>query len=149
MASLYRSACLLLALLCFSLHVRAQQIFPPGTFAIDGIPLVCGNMPVVLQPALQDVAFFTGTAIVLNPARMAGLPTPVRLYIFGHECGHALGHNEMGADCWSVRTGRDQGWFPPQAFQTLIWMLEQNPGDVTHPPGRVRLENMMRCYNHP
>jgi len=126
------------------------QMFPPGTFAIDGFPMQCGSLPVLLDRTLPDMGMNTGSMIVLNPVAMAGLPTTLKLYIFGHECGHMFaGLDEAGADCWAVRTGRNQGWFPPQAFQDLIILLQNNPGSMRHPPGPVRVKNMWFCYNQP
>ena len=55
---------------------------------------------------------------------------------------------EVAADCWAIRTGRNQGWFPPQAFQALMQMFQNNPGDMAHPNGPVRVQNMWYCYNN-
>jgi hypothetical protein len=78
-----------------------------------------------------------------------GLPTPLKLYWVAHECGHyQVGNSEVAADCWAIRTGRNQGWFPPQAFQALMQMFQNNPGDMAHPSGPVRVQNMWYCYNN-
>jgi hypothetical protein len=88
--------------------------------------------------------------IFLNPNVFAALPTVLKLYWVGHECGHHfVGLDESAADCWSVRTGRQQGWFPPSAFWPLIEMFRNNPGDIMHPPGPERVRRMIWCYNHP
>jgi hypothetical protein len=128
----------------------AQQIFPPGQFALDGYPVVCGNAPTIVTPQIPDAAMNNGQAILLNPMVMGRLPTVLKLFVYAHECGHFFaGSNETGADCWAIRTGRDQGWFPPQAFQALIAMFRNNPGSMRHPPGMIRVNNMMTCYQTP
>lgn len=143
-----KTAALILALLgvtCPPLH--AQQVFPPGTFAIDGFPVSCGGYPTVLAPQLQDAGFFDGRALILNPIAIGRLPTPLKLYIYAHECAHGLGiMNEAEADCWAIRTGRDQSWFSPQAFNYLMMFFQNNPGSSRHPPGPARVRNMMACY---
>jgi hypothetical protein len=62
---------LLMIALCFiAMPMRSPraQIFPPGTFAIDGIPVHCGPVTTVLQPNLPDVGMADGRGnIFLNP----------------------------------------------------------------------------------
>jgi len=129
----------------------AQQTFPPGTFSIDGIPVQCGPITTVLHPGLNDVGMADGRGnIFLNPNVLAPLPTVLKLYWFAHECGHYnAGPSEVAADCWAIKTGRNQGWFPPQAFQALMAMFQNNPGDMAHPSGPTRVGIMMQCYNTP
>lgn len=123
------------------------QIFPPGSFSIDGFPVMCGPLPVILNYQLPDVGMNTGQAIILNPNVLASLPTPLKMYWFGHECGHfAVGPDEMSADCWAVKTGRAQGWFLPQDFGNLWVMFQNNPGSLRHPPGPIRWQNMVNCF---
>lgn len=123
------------------------QIYPPGGFAIDGIPVVCGSLPTIVTTNIPDGAMNNGQAILMNPMVLGRLPTVLKLYVYAHECGHAVvGSNEVGADCWAIRTGRDQGWFPPDAFGLLIEFFRNNPGSLRHPPGPVRVQNMMQCY---
>jgi hypothetical protein len=139
--------CLLLFGL-LSADVRAQ-VFPPGTFFIDGIPIVCGMNTFVLTSNFPDSGMNNGAGtIFINPILVGPMPTVLKLYVAAHECGHSVvGADEVGADCWAVRTGRDQGWFPPQAFQLLMQMFAGNPGDLRHPPGQVRVQAMWQCYN--
>ena len=132
-------------------NVEAQQAFPPGTFAIDGTPIICGPLTFVIVPGLSDVAINNGQGqILVNPQIMGGLPKVLKLYWMAHECGHYfVGSNEVAADCWAIKTGRNQGWFPPQAFQLLYQMFQNNPGDMAHPSGPQRVANMQQCYNTP
>lgn len=134
-----------------SVPISAQaQVYPPGQFALDGIPVSCGSYPTVVTTQFGDSAMFNGQAIFLNPVVVSKLPTVLKLYTYGHECGHAVeGPSEFDADCWSVKTGRDQGWFPPQAFQGLVQLFANNPGDISHPPGHARVAHMLQCYQDP
>ena len=135
---------------------------------IAGYPVFCNDfrgLPVqlIVDPTLNDVGMATLDAfgrpiMLLNPRVLQGLPPSLQLFWYGHECAHhALGHvvrrhlsNEAEADCWAVRTGRAQGWFPPQAFDGMIRMLGSNPGTpMGHLPGPERIRNMIICYNAP
>ena len=127
----------------------SAQAYPPGTFSVDGIPVVCGSVWFVVTPQVPDVGMADGQGrIFLNPMFLAGLPTPLKLYWVAHECGHYfVGANEVAADCWAMKVGKAQGWFPPQAFQSMMLMFQNNPGDMAHPSGPQRVANMMACYN--
>lgn len=131
-----------------SLTGAAQaQVVPPGALTIDGIPVFCGNVPTLLSPAIPDVGINTGQAIVLNPLLLNPLPTVLKLYVYAHECAHSVvGPDEVTADCWAVQLGRDQGWFPPEAFALLMGMFAGNPGSLRHPPGPLRVRLMQECY---
>jgi hypothetical protein len=141
----------IIAAIAMPTATRAQvQVIPAGLMQIDGLQVNCGGYPTILTPLLPDSAMFNGEAILLNPAILSKLPTTLKLFIYGHECGHAVvGLSETSADCWSVQTGRDQGWFPPEAFDDLMVMFHNNPGSVRHPPGHVRVTNMISCYQNP
>ena len=94
--------------------------------------------------------------IYMNPGVLQQQPVEMQLFWYAHECAHhALGHlaypnlmNEAAADCWAVRVGRSQGWFPPYAFQYLVQVLGNSPGSLWgHLPGPARIQNMAQCYN--
>ena len=152
---------IMVVMLASNREARAQTV-------IGGIPVYCYDfrgIPVTTlwDTALNDVgrAFIdpaTGAPImVLNPTILQSTPIEFQLFVYGHECAHhVLGHtvnpqmiNEAQADCLSVTTGRDQGWFPPEAFQYLVQALGSSPGSVWgHLPGPQRIDNMWNCYNN-
>lgn len=129
-------------------NLQAQQVFPPGTFSIDGVRIACGPLNFVIVDGLPDVGINDGQGnILLNPRIMTALPTALKLYWAAHECGHFfVGADEVAADCWAISTGKRQGWFPVEAFQQLEQMFRNNPGDVRHPTGPERVRRMIDCY---
>jgi hypothetical protein len=143
-----QAAILILPLIIASTDTFAgASFYPPGHFAIDGIPVNCGSYPTIVTPSIPDSAMFNGQAILLNPTVMGGLPTSLKLYVYAHECAHGMGYfNESQADCVAIKIGRNQGWFPPQAFNGLVLMFQNNPGSLRHPPGPMRVQNMFQCY---
>jgi len=58
-----------------------------------------------------------------------------------------FGTSEGQADCWAVRTGRDQGWFREEDFTLIEWALEGNDGDSRHMPGPQRTALIWRCFS--
>lgn len=140
----------LLVVISSTVVAKAQTAYPPGTFYVDGIPVACGPVVFVLDPNLQDVGMARPGYIFLNPFYFQPMSTSAKLFWIGHECGHhVVGVNESAADCWAVRLGRDQGWFPPQTFYEMIHQMQNNPGDFFHPPGPDRVRHMMTCYMQP
>lgn len=125
----------------------SAQTYQPGTFTIDGIPARCGNVPIILDTGISDVGMSGHGLIYLNPTYFEGLQTGLRLWWLAHECAHHfVGPSELAADCWSIRKGRDEGWFPPEMFLPMERMFEHNRGDSEHPSGPDRVSRMMKCY---
>lgn len=138
---------LLFALASVAPTTAKAQTFPPGTFGIDGVPVVCGNVTFIVTPQLSDVGMAQPGFIYLNPNVLSQMSTSMKLFWAAHECGHhVVGSDENAADCWAIRMGRNQGWFPPQTFQEMMYQFQYNPGDFTHAPGPVRVQQMMHCY---
>mgnify|MGYP003579634320 CR=1 FL=1 len=134
---------------------RSQQMFPPGTFAIGGIPVVCGTVPTVIVAGPGDMGRATPAtpfqpATIWLDAAFHYMPLEVQFFIYGHECAHHqpnVGSNESLADCWAAQVGKRQGWFTAISMQYLTMQFAWNPGDWTHAPGPVRLSNISACYN--
>jgi hypothetical protein len=144
-----RHSIVLLALAALSVSAPSQsQTYQPGTFSIDGIAARCGNIPIILDTSIPDVGQSGYGLIYLNPDYFEGLKTGLRLWWLAHECAHhVVGPDETAADCWSIRKGRDEGWFPREMFYWMNLMFADNRGDTEHPPGPQRVRNMQRCYN--
>lgn len=130
-----------------------SQAFQPGQFMLGGIPVLCGAVWTVVAP-IPDWAMArppmggNPPTIYMNPMFLAQAPLPVQVFTYAHECGHhVVGLNENAADCWAARVGRQQGWLSPQDMQYLVQAFAWNPGDWSHAPGSVRLQNIWNCYN--
>jgi hypothetical protein len=75
----------------------------PGRYALDGQRVTCGAAPTVLYPNLNDYAESFPKFIVVRPDLMAKPATPVKLWIYYHECGHVMrGPDTNVADCYGI-----------------------------------------------
>lgn len=98
--------------------------------------------------------------IVFNPNVLGRLNMRVRMFWFGHECGHhALGHvsrqalygtrtpwDESETDCWAVRTLRHQYGFSREDIEGIAATLLNNPGSAHgHLPGPYRAQHLVNC----
>ena len=133
---------------------------------IAGMPVHCTDargFPVTLvsEPQLNDVGMARlapngAPEISLNPLILENLPPAVQLFWYAHECAHhVLGHtlgvpqlnNEMDADCWAIRIGRNQGWFRRQDLSGMYHYFINNPGSPWgHLPGPQRLQHFVNCF---
>jgi hypothetical protein len=85
--------------------------------------------------------------VILNPERIKDLPTPVKLYVYAHECGHQfVGRSEEAADCFAVKRGRRYGWLKQEGLEDICAFISKLKGTWNHPPGPVRCEKMRVCY---
>lgn len=144
--------------LSYSSTATAQGLPPQGARfqspVIGGLPVNCGGAVTIIDYTLNDSAHALilpqGAVIILNPRVIAGLPGPTQLYIYGHECGHLFLRtaDESRADCWSVQTGEQQGWFVRDDLVNIAQIFANNPGDFTHPPGPMRVAHMLDCFDH-
>jgi hypothetical protein len=71
----------------------------------------------------------------------------VKLWIFHHECGHALGiKDETKADCFSAQRGRRAGWLTPVGLDQVCEFIGAGKADAAHPAGPERCAAMRACY---
>ncbi len=138
-----------------SLFPASAQSFAPGTFSVGPYPVACGPVWTVVTPGVGDIARVLPAMgglpprILIDPS-FYGLPVPVQLFVYAHECGHhVVGLNENAADCWAAKLGRQQGWFTRVTMDFLTMTFQWNPGDWTHAPGPVRLQNIAACWKSP
>ena len=154
-----RAFIILVGLVMFSATGQAQTI--------AGWPVYCKDArryPVALEsaPQLNDVGMARikrngAPVIFLNPRILERLPPAVQLFWYAHECAHhVLGHmlgvpkvrNEMDADCWAIRIGRNQGWFRRQDLRNMYHYFINNPGSPWgHLPGPQRLQHFANCFD--
>src|SRR5262249_14713324 len=85
--------------------------------------------------------------LILNPDRLGGLATTVKLYVYYHECGHQfIGATEVGADFFSIRHGVKHGWLDANEMNGVCEFISRLKVDAVHPPGPRRCELMRQCY---
>jgi hypothetical protein len=125
-----------------------SKVVPNGQLSFDGQLFTCGRFPTVLDPLLSDYAAapYKGF-IILNPKLMPKVATAVKLWIFHHECGHALGiKDEAKADCFSAQRGRRAGWLTPEGLNQVCEFISAGQADAAHAGGPARCAAMRQCY---
>lgn len=128
----------------------AAQIVPSGDLILDGKRMICGQRPTVLDSQLDDYGAAYPGFLILNPRLLAKVSTPVKMWIFAHECGHQFrGPDEEAADCFAVQRGRRQGWLTPDGVEEICKFIAPAKGDSMHFAGSYRCEYMRRCYADP
>lgn len=148
----------ILVMLCLVAGVRAQPTYQP---VIGGVPLSCVShtgQQVLAVPNwnLPDVGrAMPGMppTIELNPNVLAQLTPKMQMFWYGHECAHhVLGgmNSEVNADCWSIKTMRNQGFLSPQELPQLQAQIVNTPGSMWgHLPGPHRAQLFAQCYHTP
>jgi hypothetical protein len=125
-----------------------SRVVANGALSFDGVPFTCGKFPTVLDPLLEDYAAapYKGF-IILNPKLLPRVPTAVKLWIFHHECGHALGiAGEAEADCHATKIGRRAKWLTAEGLDQVCGFISEGKADALHPDGPVRCEMIRACY---
>jgi hypothetical protein len=118
-----------------------------AAFLIGGRKPFCGELPVVTDTSLDDVAAAHPGYIIVNPKRLAMLPDAIAAYAYAHECGHQVeGASEEKADCYAVSRGRRDGWLTPAGIAAICDFWRPYAGDNAHLPGLARCELMQRCF---
>jgi hypothetical protein len=117
-----------------------SRIVPNGQLRFDGISFTCGRFPTVEDPLLNNYAAapYKGF-LIINPTLFGKVPTTVKLWIYQHECAHALGlPDETKADCFSVSKLRRQGLLSPQGLEQVCDFISAGQADAAHPSGPER-----------
>jgi len=126
---------------------RETRTIPEGKMTLDGHPVLCGTRPTVIDAKLDSWGGSFPGYLILNPDRLKGLATPVKFYVYYHECGHEfVGASEVGADCFSIQRGVGTGWLDAKGMDQICAFISQLKGDAVHPPGPRRCQLMRRCY---
>jgi hypothetical protein len=124
------------------------RIVPPGQLTIDGHNVICGTRPTVLDSKLDDYGAAFPGFLILNPRLLDKVSTPVKLWIYAHECGHQFrGPDEEQADCFAVERGRRQGWLTPRGLEEVCRFMASPQHNKAHYAG-TRCQAMQACYAH-
>jgi hypothetical protein len=116
-----------------------------GKMTLDGRAVSCGARPTVIDAKLDSWGGSYPGYLILNPNRLRGLTTQVKLYVYYHECGHQF-VGATGADCFSIRRGVAHGWLNDEGMSQICDFISQLKGDGVHPPGPQRCVLMRQCY---
>jgi hypothetical protein len=127
--------------------VGNASVVPAGQYELDGQHLTCGSTPTVLDRRLNDYAAAYPKFIIVRPALMARPATPVKLWIYYHECGHVVrGPDTNAADCYGIERGAREGWLTAATLDEVCDFIQPGEADATHLAGRRRCELMRDCY---
>ncbi|MBL8847891.1 MAG: hypothetical protein JNN24_19170 [Hyphomicrobium zavarzinii] len=132
-------------------HVGGDaHVLKPGELKLDGRQQVCGQRPTVIDSQLDDYGAAYPGFLILNPRLLSKVSTPVKLWIFAHECGHQFrGPDEETADCFAVQRGRRQGWLDEGGLEEICQFIAPAKGDSMHFAGSHRCEYMRKCFADP
>ena len=126
------------------------QILDPGEFKLDGRKQLCGQRPTVIDKTLDDYGAAYPGFLIMNPRLLDKVSTPVKQWIFAHECGHQFrGPDEETADCFAVQRGRRYGWLTPEGLEEVCSFISPAKGDSMHFSGSHRCAYMRQCYDDP
>ncbi len=118
-----------------------------GELKIDGNTMLCGRRPTVIDPGFASWGGAYPGYLILNPKKMNGLATVVKLFIYAHECGHQfIGRDEQEADCFAVKRGRRYGWLTEEGLGEICSFMGRLKGDWDHASGQDRCQKMRICY---
>jgi hypothetical protein len=124
------------------------KLIPFDKFKIDGKSAICGKRPVVLNSNFDSWGGAFPGFLIINTKKVEGLSTPVKLYIYSHECGHQFeGPDETKADLFAIRRGVKWGWLDAVGMEDICSFISTLKGDAVHPPGPQRCETMRKYYN--
>ncbi len=95
------------------------KLIAAGKLKIDKHRMACGRRPTVIDPKFDSWGGAYPGYLILNPDRLKGLATPVKLFVYAHECGHQfIGRDEAAADCFGIKRGRRYGWLKEEGLAT-------------------------------
>lgn len=129
-------------------HVGGDaKMVPSGALKLDGNKMVCGHRPTVLDKNLDDYAAAYPGFLIVNPKLMSRVSTPVKMWIYAHECGHQFrGPDEETADCFAVQRGRRQGWLTEAGLDEVCAFIKPAKADLMHLSGSHRCDAMRKCF---
>lgn len=125
-------------------------VMAPGAFKLDGRQQWCGKRPVVIDDQLDDYGAAYPGFLIFNSKLMNKVSTPVKRWIFAHECGHQFrGPDEATADCFAVQRGRREQWLDQSGLEEVCGFISPARGDSMHFSGSYRCEYMRQCFSDP
>ena len=129
-------------------HVgEGARIVAPGKLKLGGYRVSCGRRPTVIDNSLDDYGAAYPGFLILNMKLLAKVSTPVKLWIYSHECAHQFrGPDEELADCFAVQRGRRRRWLSQKGLDQVCRFISPATGDSMHFSGSKRCELMRQCF---
>jgi hypothetical protein len=128
-------------------EVGSPTLVAAGEYVLDGHVLTCNGAPTVLDSRLNDYAAAYPKFIIVRPALMERPTTPVKLWIYYHECGHVMrGPDTDAADCYGIERGVHEGWLTAAGLDEICAFIQPGAADATHRAGPRRCELMRACF---
>ena len=127
----------------------SAKLIEPGKLRIEGHRMICGKRPTVIDAKFESWGGAYPGYLILNPDRLKGLPTAVKLFVYAHECGHqhpSISRNEEAADCFGIKRGRRYGWLSQEGLAQVCDFISNLKGDAEHASGPKRCNKMRVCY---
>jgi len=125
------------------------KLVQPGHLVIGGHAVKCGTTPALINDRYPDFGAARRGLIILNFLKQRNLPRDARLLIYYHECAHQyVGGSELAADCWAVQKVRRDGLMDKKGLKNACSFIKSLPVNRSHPPGKMRCQQMIRCYNN-
>jgi len=126
---------------------EGARIVRPGKLKLGGYAMRCGHRPTVIDNKLDDYGAAYPGFIILNQKLLGKVSTPVKLWIYSHECAHQFrGPDEETADCFAVQRGRRRKWLTQQGLDQVCKFISPATGDSMHFSGSHRCAKMRQCY---
>lgn len=127
---------------------EGAKIVPAGKLKLGGYVVRCGHRPTVIDNKLDDYGAAYPGFLILNKKLLAKVSTPVKLWIYSHECAHQFrGPDEEVADCFAVQRGRRRKWLTSEGLDQVCNFISPATGDSMHFSGSQRCAKMRQCYN--
>lgn len=123
------------------------RLVAAGELRIDGQRVFCGRRPTVIDPGFDSWGGAYPGYLILNPRRLDGLSTTIKMFIYAHECGHQfVGRDETAADCFAAKRGRRYGWLDGNGVGEICRFMSTLKGDWDHAAGPDRCQKLKQCY---
>lgn len=128
-------------------RIVGTQLVPAGKLELDGRRMMCGRSPTVLDNDLQDLSAAYPKFTILNPRRLAGLPSSVKFWAYSVACSFQLrGPDPDTADCYAIRRGVQDAWLTTRGLKEICAYLQSSrksgQGDIG---GSQRCERLHKC----
>lgn len=132
-----------------SLAAGPAKVNADGSMDIAGYRVRCADVRTRLDRRLNNLgaAAPDERLLLINPVMLAAETPVVQLFVYHHECGHhRIGASEIGADCWAVERGVEDGWLDRAGIKAVCDSFGGAPATATHPSAKKRCGALDQCF---